>query len=147
DFKPTAAIRPGRPTPVSFVIRRPDGRALTHFRRGAGPHTGVHVIFVRNDLAYLIHRHPPIDAHGTITDRVTFPAPGRYRVVVDAYPAGGSQPNFQLFRTVHVAGTYRPEPLPAAHATDEVGGYRFMLSGGAHLRAIQAEDVVVHVTG
>lgn len=40
--------------------------------------------------------------------------PGSYRVVIDAYPnLPGGQRNFQLFRTIRVAGAYKPEPLPA----------------------------------
>ena len=40
DFEPAGAIQPGKPTPISFVIRQPDGRPLTRFKGGAGPHTG-----------------------------------------------------------------------------------------------------------
>src|SRR5207244_442308 len=66
DFAPAAAAPAGQPTRVSFVIRQPDGKPLTRFRRGPGPHTGVHVTLVRDDLAYIVHRHPPIAADGTI---------------------------------------------------------------------------------
>ena len=95
------------------MIRQPDGKPLTDFRRGAGPHTGVHLIIVRRDLATIIHRHPPIAPDGTISDTITFAEPGPYRVVVDAYPnTSGPQRNFQLFGSLRVAGTYRPQPLP-----------------------------------
>ena len=129
------------------MIRQPDGSPLPHFKRGPGPHTGVHLILVRHDLAYLIHRHPPIAADGTISQPVTFPAPGVYRLVVDVYPASGSQVNFQLFGSVRVAGSYRPQALPASTAAVTVGGYRFTLHGASHLKAIQAALVTVDVTG
>jgi hypothetical protein len=145
-FKPATAAEPGRPTTVSFVIGQPDGTPLTHFKRGPGPHTGVHLIFVRNDLAYLIHHHPPIGSGGTISDSVSFPAPGVYRAVVDVYPAGGSQPNFQLFGRVRVAGVYHAQPLPPASVADDVGGYHFTLSGALGLRAIEAKFITVRVT-
>jgi hypothetical protein len=54
--------------------------------------------------------------------------------------------NFQLFATLHVAGAYRPQPLPPSSASDQVGGYRFTLHGADNLKAIQARLVVVNVT-
>jgi hypothetical protein len=146
-FTPATAPRAGRPVKVSFVIRQPNGEPLTRFKRGPGPHTGVHLIMVRDDLSAIIHRHPPIAADGTASDTVVFPAPGRYRVVVDVYPAVGSQLNFQLFRTFRVAGPFHPKALPPPERAIDVGGYRFTLAGAAHLKAVQAQDVVVHVTG
>ena len=71
---------------VSFKITQPNGTPLTKFKRGPGPHTGVHLIIVRRDLATIIHRHPPIAADGTISETVTFTKPGPYRVVVDVVP-------------------------------------------------------------
>ncbi|HWE82602.1 MAG TPA: hypothetical protein VG265_13210 [Gaiellaceae bacterium] len=145
-FKPSGTITAGRPVTVSFSIRQPDGTALTKFKKGPGPHTGVHLILVRDDLAYIIHQHPPIAADGTIAQSVTFPAPGPYRLVVDIYPASGQQTNFQLFGKVEVGGTYVPKPLPAAASSDVVNGYRFTLHGAGHLKAIEASLVTVDVT-
>jgi hypothetical protein len=145
-FEPAGAIRPGRPTAVSFTIVQPNGTALTKFKKGPGPHTGVHLIIVRRDLAYFVHQHPPIGAGGKIAQSVTLPAPGVYRVVVDVYPATGAQPNFQLFQQIRVAGRYRPKPLPPPGRVVEAGGYRFVLSGATGLKALQAQDVTVNVT-
>ncbi len=123
----------------SFRIVQPDGRALTKFRRGAGPHTGVHVIYIRRDLGAIVHHHPPVAADGSVHDSVGFPAAGPYRVVIDAYPQQVTpQPNFQLFTSVKVPGRYMPKPLPAAKATQGVDGYRFTLHGHPHLRAVEA---------
>ncbi len=44
-----------------------------------GPHTGVHLIIVREDLSYIIHEHPPIGPRGLLRQTVTFPAPGPNR--------------------------------------------------------------------
>jgi len=147
DFAPARPVQPDKPTTLSFAIRQPDGSLLTRFKRGPGPHTGIHLIIVRDDLAYIIHHHPPVGPGGKLTDTVTFPAPGPYRVVVDVYPATGPQTNFQLFGRIRVAGAYKPQPLPPTSSADQAAGYRFTLSGAAHLHAIQAEDVVVHVAG
>jgi hypothetical protein len=147
DFKPGTPAVAGRPTRVSFVIRQPDGKPLTSFRRGAGPHTGVHLIFVRNDLATIVHRHPPIAKDGTISDTITFADPGPYRLVVDAYPnTTGPQRNFQLFRALRVAGTYRPAALPPFSPTVVTDGYRFTMSKQPSLHAIQAGFLTVRVT-
>jgi hypothetical protein len=147
DFKPTAPAIAGRPMRVSFVIRQPDGKPLTSFRRGAGPHTGVHLIFVRKDLATIVHRHPPIAKDGTISDTITFTDPGPYRLVVDAYPnTTGPQRNFQLFGALRVAGTYQPAALPPFSPTVVTDGYRFTMSKQPSLHAIQAGFLTVHVT-
>ena len=146
DFKPAHPVRVGRPTTVSFVIRQPDGTPLTQFKTGPGPHTGVHLILVRRDLAHFIHRHPAVAADGTIAQKVVFPGSGSYRVVVDVYPATGPQRNFQLFEQVRVAGAYRPEILPPPGRVVESGGYRFVLTGAAGLKALQAHEVTVTVT-
>src|SRR3954447_9342135 len=60
---PGRVVPPG-PTALSFTIRQPSGKPLTDYRRGAGPHTGVHLIVVRRDLGVIIHKHPPIAAPG-----------------------------------------------------------------------------------
>jgi hypothetical protein len=147
NFTPATPPRAGKPVKVSFVIRQPNGEQLTRFKRGSGPHTGIHLILVRDDLSTIVHRHPPIAKDGTASETVVFPSPGLYRAVVDVYPASGDQPNFQLFRTLRVAGPYHPKPLPSPARTVDVGGYRFTLDGASNLKAVQAQDVVVHVTG
>jgi hypothetical protein len=145
-FAPSKPVRSGEPTRVSFVIRTPSGKPLTSFRRGPGPHTGVHLIIVRRDLSSIVHLHPPIAPDGTIADTITFDEPGPYRVVVDAYPnTTGPQRNFQLLGSLRVAGTYVPKPLPAATTSDVVDGFRVSLVGHPKLHAIQAGFVKVTV--
>src|SRR5262249_26054687 len=123
-----------------------DGTPLTKLKRGPGPHTGVHVIFVSDDLSTIVHKHPPVAKDGTISEAITFTQPGRYRMVVDVYPASGTQPNFQLFRQVKVAGKPKPFDLPAPATTVESGGYRFAIEGKPKLKAIQAALLDVDVT-
>ena len=147
DFTPTQAAAAGKPTRVSFVIRQPNGKPLTSFRRGPGPHTGVHLIIVRRDLATIIHTHPPIGAGGRISIPITFTEAGPYRVVVDAYPnTTGPQRNFQLFGSLRVAGTYHPQPLPEFTSTDVVDGFHVTLHGRPDLHAIQAGFLTITVT-
>jgi hypothetical protein len=146
-FSPSAVVAPGRPVRIAFTVRMPDGQPLTRYKTGAGPHTGVHLIIVRDDLAYIIHEHPPIGPDGQLRQTVRFPAPGQYRVLVDLYPnLPGTLPNFQLFTTIHVAGTYHAAKLPAFRSTQTIDGYRFTMEGHPNLHAIQAQFVHVTVT-
>jgi hypothetical protein len=149
-FSPAGKLTAGHPTTLSFDIRTPSGAPLTRYKTGSGPHTGVHLIIVRDDLSEIIHEHPPIAADGMMHQKVTFPAPGPYHVLVDAYPnVSGEPPNFQLTRTVTVAGRYSPAKLPPFHAAETVDGYHFdMRSGppGPRVHAIQAQFIHVTVT-
>ena len=147
DLRPSAPAAVGKPAQVSFTIRQPDGKPLTRYRHGAGPHNGVHLIIVRRDLSTIIHRHPPISADGSIHDTVTFTEPGPYRVVVDAYPdTTGPQRNFQLFGSLRVVGAYVPRRLPPFTSTDVVDGYRITLHGKPDLHAIEASTLSATVT-
>jgi hypothetical protein len=147
DFQPAQTALAGRPTTVSFTVRQPDGRPLTRYRTGVGPHTGVHLIIVRKDLAYIIHEHPPITPDGHLSQSVTFPAPGPYRVLVDIYPnIPGGQPNFQIYRNITVSGAYHPRPLPSFKAVQTHNGYTFAFQGGQPvIHAIQAQFVNIVV--
>jgi hypothetical protein len=146
-FKPAGAITPGKPVTVSFTVQMPSGKPLTSYRTGGGPHTGVHLIIVRDDLKYIIHEHPPVGSDGLLKQKVTFPAPGPYRVLVDIYPnIPGGQPNFQLFHAVEVHGAYHPAPLPKFTPDQVVDGYHIDMQGHPKLHAIQAQFVNVEVT-
>jgi len=146
QFRPTT-LEAGKPQQISFTIEQPSGAPLTSYRTGSGPHTGVHLIIVRSDLGAIVHKHPPIGADGRITETVTLPAPGRYRVVIDAYPRlSGPLRNFQLFRSITVAGKAAPKPLPPFRPTVTVDGYRFVLNHPPALHAIRAAFLNLTVT-
>ncbi len=146
-FKPTGTVVPGHQVTVSFTVLLPSGKPLTSYKTGPGPHTGVHLIIVRDDLAYIIHEHPPIGPSGLLRQTVTFPAPGPYKVLVDLYPnIPGGQPNFQLFTNLNVAGAYHPIKLPPFRADLVVDGYHFNMQGHPALHAIQAAFMHVTVT-
>jgi hypothetical protein len=147
DFAPASAVRAGRSTTISFVVLQPSGKPLTQYKTGPGPHTGVHLIIVRDDLAYVIHQHPPVGPGGRLRQTVTFPAPGPYRVLVDVYPnLPGGLPNFQLYRTVTVAGAYHPKPVPAFKPDLAIDGYHIDMQPHPALHAIQAQFIDVTIT-
>ena len=148
-FQPAKIAQGGKPTTVSFAIGQPSGGALTRYRKGAGPHTGVHVIAVRKDLSAIVHKHPPIGKDGKISQAITFPAPGPYRVLIDVYPnlPAGQQRNFQLWQNVDVAGAYKPKPLPPYRPTVKVDGYTVTIHGHPKLKAIEPTFLTVTITG
>jgi hypothetical protein len=140
-------FKAGKPEPLSFTIGQPSGKPLTSYRTGSGPHTGVHIIIVRSDLGVLIHKHPPIGADGRISETITLPTPGEYRVVIDAYPnLQGPLRNFQLFGRIAAPGTAPRKPLgPFARPVD-VSGYRFTLRNRPRLKAIRPAFLTLDVT-
>lgn len=148
-FGPTTGIKAGKPTLISFTIVQPDGKPLANYRHAAGPHNGVDLVIVRNDDSHLLYEDSDIHAGGRITQPVVFPVPGRYRVVIDAYPQanGPNSPyNFQLLETVTVAGTAQLAPPPPPMPSVTVDGYRFTLTDQPALHAIQPRFLTFTVT-
>lgn len=148
-FGPTKGIRPGVPTLMHFTIVKPDGKPLTQYREGKGPHTGADLVIVRSDDSHVLYIDTTNHPSGLISQRVTFPAPGRYRVVIDAYPKSGTTlapSNFQLFEWVTVAGTPRLSPVPPYTGSEVVDGYRFSIQGKPALHAIAPGTITFHVT-
>ncbi|HEY3766949.1 MAG TPA: hypothetical protein VGL44_17425 [Gaiellales bacterium] len=146
-FSPSGVVRTGQPVTISFTVRQPSGAPLVHYRTGPGPHVGVHLIIVRDDLATIIHRHPPIGKNGLVQQRVVFTKPGPYHVLVDLYPAtsGPGYVNFQLFTSVHVAGAYHPITLPPFRPEVTVDGWRFTIKHLPVLHLAQASLLTVTV--
>src|SRR4051794_21256417 len=149
-FHPSAPVPAGKPVKVSFTIRQPDGTTMTAFKRGPGPHTGVHLIYVRKDLSTIIHHHPPLGRSGEIVDEVTFGHPGPYRLVIDVYPASCPSPgacNYQLTDNITVAGDYVAKALPPPVSEQTVDGYHVSLTGIGGLTALEPTLVHATVTG
>ena len=147
-FRPAGAVRAGSPVTLAFTVMQPSGKPLLHYRTGPGPHTGVHLIIVRDDLSSIIHLHPPIGAGGRVTQRIALPKPGPYRVLVDIYPAhkGRGYVNFQLVGMIHVEGSYRRIPIPAFQPRVTVDGFAFRLERVPPLRVARAALLTVTVT-
>jgi hypothetical protein len=152
DFRPSGPVSAGKPVTISFHIIQPSGKTLTQFAEGPqlGPHSGVHLILVRDDLSQIIHRHPPIGAGGAISETVRFPAPGPYRLLIDVYAKGSSgvlpYDNFQMKHTIHVSGAYHPQPIGAVRKSVTADGYRFEIRHLPKLRVAQAAVLDVHVS-
>jgi hypothetical protein len=150
NFQPAAPVVAGRPSVLSFTIQQPSGRTLTAYRPCCAPHDGVDLIIVRSDDSHVQYDDSDIGPGGHVSQPVVFPTPGRYRVVVDAYPAHTSpdQPiNFQLFTWVTVKGAYHPQSVPGYSSTVTSDGYRFQIQGHPSFKAIQAAFLTIDVTG
>jgi len=146
-FLPLHPVKAGTPTEISFKIVLPSGQTLTHYRTGAGPHTGVDLIIVRQGANALIYTDTTLGKDGVAREDVTLPAPGRYRVIVDAYPnQAGAPRNFQLFTTLEATGTSAAPVLPQSPRSVTVDGYRFTIQGHPILKAIQPAFLTITVT-
>ena len=109
----------------------------------------MHLIFVRQDLADIVHLHPPIAADGTVTTQVTLPSAGVWRVLVDAYATlPGQPPNFQLHQDIDVAGGSPPPTPPATfQPVVKTGGETFTVLGTPQVKDAEATTMKVRVTG
>ncbi len=147
-FQPAAPVVPGHPTTVSFTIQQPSGKPLTEYRKCCDPHAGVDLIIVRSDDSHVQYNDSDIAADGTVRQPVIFPTPGRYRIIIDAYPrqTGPTSPiNFQLFTSVTAQGAYHPRPVPPFRSNDVVDGYHFQIQGHPQLKAIEANFLTIKV--
>ncbi len=107
------------------------------------------LIIVRSDDSHIQYSDSDISPSGQVTQPIVFPTPGRYRVIVDAYPAHTAVDapiNFQLFTWVTVKGHYRKLTVPPYHATEVVDGYRFQIQPHPALKAIEATFLTIKVT-
>ena len=148
DFKPAGTLKPGVPTRVSFHINEPSGKPLTKYKTGDGPHTGVHMIFVRQDLSQMVHLHPPMQVDGSVSTDVTLPSGGPWRLLVDAYPDLGANTlqNFQLTKDLDVKGAYHAEQLPAPQAAQTIDGDRFAIDLPGKLKSLKPQFFDIDVT-
>ena len=147
-FQPSQPVSAGQKMMLSFTIQQPSGQPLTAYKTCCEPHADVDLIVVRSDDSHVQYDDSDIAANGKITQPVVFPTPGRYRIVVSAYPKQTSPEspiNFQLFTTVTVGGTYHPQPIPPYTATQTVDGYRFQIQGHPQIHAIQANFLTLKV--
>ena len=148
-FQPAAPVVPRQPATISFKIQQPSGQPLTAYRKCCDPHAGVDLIIVRSDDSHLQYDDSDIGAGGQVSQPVVFPTPGRYRVIIDAYPAHVSptQPiNFQLFTWVTVKGVTHSQPVSPYMASQEIDGYHLHVEPHPSIKAIQATFLTIKVT-
>jgi len=115
----------GAQTQVAFRILGPDGQPVTSYQTSHDKE--LHLIVVRRDLTGFQHVHPSRAADGTWSVPVDLPVAGEYRVFADFTPAGHD--GITLGADLAVAGSFAPQPLPAASRTAEVDGYTVTLDG------------------
>jgi len=145
-FQPAGSVAAGRPVTVSFTVAQPSGAPLVHYRTGPGPHTGVHLIIVRDDLSTIVHKHPPIPASGRLALPVDLPRAGRYHVLVDVYPATGALRNFQLTHELQVGTGDAKTALPPYAPVVQAGGLTFRVAKLPGLRLAEPASMIVNVT-
>ena len=95
---------PGRPTPLSFVIREmPSGQIVRDFE--IVHEKRLHFLIISQDMAYFEHQHPTLGTNGRFRIAWTFPRVGRYLLFADFTPADGD--NQVLRTTLDIGGPAR----------------------------------------
>lgn len=122
-LEPTRVEDGAREQPLTFRILGPDGQPVLDF--DVEHEKRMHFIVVRRDLADFQHLHPRMAGDGTWTTEADLRAGGTYRAFADFKVAGEKR---SLGADVHVAGAFRPQPLPRpALATRTQGGLEVTL--------------------
>ena len=103
--------------PFEFQVVDRDGSPVVDF--DVEHERSMHFIVVRRDLTGFQHLHPEMRSDGTWSTPVDFSRAGAYRVFADFAHDGVKH---TLGADVNVGGSYRPEPLPAAHRVAETEG-------------------------
>ncbi len=112
--------------PLRFRILGPGGAPVTDYTESHGK--DLHLIAVRRDMTGFQHVHPRLGSDGGWTVPLDVSVPGEYRVFADFTPAGHDEALI-LGADLSVAGSYDPQPLPAASTTAQVDGYTVTLHG------------------
>lgn len=102
-----------------FVVEGRDGRPvrsfhLVHEKR-------LHLVVVNRELTEFHHMHPALGADGRWSIDLPPMPPGSYRAIADFWVDKG--PRLALGVDLSVAGTYRPQVLPAPSTSAAMDGY------------------------
>lgn len=117
---------PGTPGELRFSVLGPDGAPVTAFATTPRDPSPLHVVVVRHDAAGFQRLDPTMDADGTWRTPLALPAPGVWRMFVDATPAAG--PALVLGADLFAAGPFTPFTFPPSRTAD-IGGFRLRLDG------------------
>ncbi len=139
ELEQPVVAAPG-PVEVAFVLRGPDGRAVTAY--SPTHERELHLVLVRRDGTGFQHVHPERDAAGRWSTTVVLPEAGAYKAFVDTAPDGRDEP-VVLAADLLVGGAAQPQPLPPVSRTAVVDGYEVTLTGD--LVAGEASRVVLTV--
>lgn len=122
----TAPTEPNQAGALRFRIIGPNGAPVVQFRTQHDKK--LHLIVVRSDTTQYRHVHPTMDAAGTWSIDWTWAQPGTYRVFTDFAPEADGT-GLVLSRTVTVAGTTEPQPLPPPSRTATTDDYQVTATG------------------
>jgi hypothetical protein len=98
---------------TTFHIQGPDGQRITDFTDAQG--AKVHVVMTRFDVSGFEHLHPDIAADGSFA--VPTDKPGKWRIVIDAQPAGTAAP---IVLTTNVDDEVVVDEVPLPKTADTV---------------------------
>ncbi|TQE32971.1 hypothetical protein Sipo8835_19095 [Streptomyces ipomoeae] len=138
----TPSVTAEQRSDLRFVIRDPNGRAVTAYEREHDKE--LHLILASRDLVTYRHLHPTRAADGTWSIPVDLPRAGDYRVFADFTPAGENAENLVLGADLAASGPYEPQRLPAPSDTATTDGYEVELEGS--LRPGAAGELTLKVS-
>ena len=122
DFRAPPHPVPGRPLPLSFVIREmPSGQIVRDFE--IVHEKRLHFLIVSQDFSYFEHQHPTLGADGRFRIAWTFPRAGRYLLFADCTPADGDN---QILRTTLDIGPPPRRPLHPPTLTPDLAQIQFL---------------------
>ncbi|SEN82258.1 hypothetical protein [Lihuaxuella thermophila] len=85
DSKPRA----GQPQQLTIQINGHDGKPVQDFE--INHEKKMHLIIVSQDLSYFHHIHPEFKGNGKFQITTQFPHGGKYKLIADLIPKGGTQ--------------------------------------------------------
>src|SRR5712692_2081730 len=112
-----AAVRPGQKIELELRVLDPEKQApvrkfkLIHERL-------FHLFLISQDLEYFVHDHPALGSDAVFRFPTRLPKPGRYRVLCDFYPEGGTPQ--MIPKTIIVPGD-APKPRLAPDLSPKHG--------------------------
>lgn len=139
DSKPQA----NQPEELTIQINGHDGKPIQDFE--INHEKKLHLIIVSQDLSYFHHIHPDFKGNGKFQITTQFPKGGKYKLIADFIPKGGTQTTQTTW--VEVAGTSaKPVALqPDQTMTNTIDGKEIKLSFDKDLKADQEVMLNFHI--
>ena len=144
DVKPAAALQAGTSASLTITIKDPRGKTVTALENVH--ETFLHLLVVSKDLSWFSHEHPQMQADGTFTLSLMFPAPGDYVLYHDFTPPAVGQQVVQVPLTVPGQAPASVALVVDSGSVKQVDGYTVKFSTKTPLVAEDEAELVFEIT-